>query len=155
MATDRRYWDSDCFLGWLQSEPDKQDRCEQVLTAAEDGKVLIVTSALTIAEVLNLKGRPRLAASRRRDVERFFRQEYITVRNITRRVAELARDCDWDHGFRPKDALHVATALDASLTVLNTFDARLIRRSGKVGSPPLLIEVPSVDEPGFPFREGH
>jgi hypothetical protein len=36
-------------LGWLQAEPDKEECCRQVLEAVEDGKVLIVTSALTIA----------------------------------------------------------------------------------------------------------
>ena len=81
MSIDRRYWDSDCFLGWLLAEEDKEDRCREVLTAAEDGKVQIVTSALTIAEVLALRGRQKIPPSDRAKVEAFFRSDYIVVRN--------------------------------------------------------------------------
>jgi len=46
------YWDSDPFLGWLQEEPDKVTACAGVVSDAENGQTIIVTSALTIAEVL-------------------------------------------------------------------------------------------------------
>jgi PIN domain nuclease of toxin-antitoxin system len=91
LTIDRRYWDSDCFLGWLLAEKDKEDACRDVLQAAEDGKVLIVTSALTIAEVLALRGKDKIHASERAKVEAFFKNEYIEIRNITRRIAEAAR----------------------------------------------------------------
>jgi predicted nucleic acid-binding protein len=152
---DRRYWDSDCFLGWLQAEPDKEERCRQVLEAAEDGKVLIVTSALTIAEVLALRGRDPIPPDRRATVEAFFRRDYIHVRNITRRIAEQARIYVWDFGVAPKDALHVATAIDAGLGLLNTFDKALISKSGKLGKPALVIELPSWSEQKLPLRGGH
>ncbi|HEX5959128.1 MAG TPA: hypothetical protein VFY92_10820, partial [Hyphomicrobiaceae bacterium] len=81
MNIDRRYWDSDCFLGRLLAEKDKEEGCRVVLTAAEDGKVQIVTSALTIAEVLALRGRPPIPPSDRAKIEAFFRSDYIVVRN--------------------------------------------------------------------------
>ena len=109
MVVERRYWDSDCSLGWLRSEPDKVKECQEVLQVAEDGQVMIVTSALTIAEVLNLEGRgstftipPENAAA----VIAFFRNPYIVVRNITRKVSEQAREFVWTHRVMPKDALH-------------------------------------------------
>lgn len=148
---DRRYWDSDCFLGYLQEEPDKVDLCQEVLDAAQDGHVLIVTSALTIAEVLALRGRDPIPATTRRKVENFFRNDFIAVRNITRRVAENARIYVWDHGVKPKDALHVATAIDAGLPLLNSFDHGLISKSGTLGSVPLTIEKPSWIAPKLPF----
>ena len=52
-----RYWDSNAFLGWLAEEPDKIGHCRPVIEAAEAGNVRILTSALTIAEVLWIKGR--------------------------------------------------------------------------------------------------
>lgn len=148
---DRRYWDSDCFLGWLMGENDKEDACRNVLQAAEDGKVIIVTSALTIAEVLALRGHEKIPSDQREKIELFFRNEYIEVRNITRRISELARSYVWDHGVKPKDALHVATAIDAKLTLLNTFDKPLSKRSGKIGTPPLIIEAPQWVEPKLPL----
>jgi predicted nucleic acid-binding protein len=151
VTIDRRYWDSDCFLGWLLAEPDKEEKCRVVLEAAEQGKLVIVSSALTIAEVLALRGRPRIRDDRRALVEGFFRNEYIIIRNLTRRVAERARAMVWDHGVAPKDAVHVATALDASLVLLNTFDQDLCRHNGRIGSPSLTIELPQLAEPPLPF----
>ncbi len=152
MSVDTRYWDSDCFLGWLQAEQDKVEQCRQVLAAAEDGKILIVTSALTIAEVLALRGRDKIPPENRDKVESFFRQEYIVVRNITRRIAESARSFVWDYGVAPKDALHVATAIDAKLPLLNTFDQGLHKKSGLIGDPPLKISAPIYEEPQLPFE---
>lgn len=152
MSIERRYWDSDCFLGWLQAEPDKESLCHEVLQAAEDGHVLIVTSALTIAEVLALRNAPPIPASQRLQVEAFFKSDYIVVRNITRRVAENAREYVWDHGVKPKDALHVAAALDAGLELFNTFDRPLIGKSGQLGNPSLIIQRPNWHEPKLPLE---
>lgn len=153
MSIDRRYWDSDCFLGWLHAEEDKEDYCREVLEAAEDGKILIVTSALTIAEVLALRGKSPIPADKRVAVENFFRSDYIIVRNITRRISEAARSFVWDHRVKPKDALHVASAFDAKLTLLNTFDRGLLAKSGKIGDGSLRIEKPSWQEPKLPFEK--
>jgi hypothetical protein len=58
MAVERLYWDSDTFLAWFQQEPGKVELCEGTLERAENGEVVIFTSALTIAEVLWLRGGP-------------------------------------------------------------------------------------------------
>lgn len=125
------------------------------MQAAEDGKVMIVTSALTIAEVLALRGRDSIQSDNRTKVEQFFRNEYIDVRNITRRISEAARSFVWDHGVKPKDALHVATAVDAGLSLMNTFDKPLMKRSGKIGTPPLVITRPSWTAPKLPMELPH
>ncbi len=154
MSGDRRYWDSDCFLGWLQAEKDKEAACREVLQPAEEGNVLIVTSALTIAEVLALKGAAKISGDKRQQVEVFFKSEYIAVINVTRRIAESARELVWDNGVRPKDALHIATAIDAKLGLFNTFDQQLHGKSGQLGDPRLIIEVPSYNQPKLDLDGG-
>ena len=118
--------------------------CRQVLNLAANGDVEIITSALTIAEVLNLRGRQPIQADKRKQVTDFFKRSYIIPVSITRRVAEESRDLVWDHGIEPKDALHVATALSAKVDVFNTFDQPLIGKSLKIGNPKLRIEIPTV-----------
>lgn len=130
---DKVYWDSDCFLGHLQKEDGKADSCWQVLQAAEDGDVLIVTSALTLAEVLAVKKKDKIPKERKDDVINFFKNDYIIVRNLDRRISEIARDLVWDNGIAPKDACHVATALFFGLDKLHTFDEKLIAKTGQVG----------------------
>ena len=146
-----RYWDTVCFLGILNEEPDKLDACQAVIGAAERGEVRIVTSALTIAEVLWPKGRPLELPKEKAEIVRgFCEHEWIVVRDIDRFVAERARALVWEHeALRPKDALHVATALDAGVEQFDTYDGDLIALSGQIGEPPLIIGNPNVPIPLF------
>jgi len=142
MPVELVYWDSDAFLGWLQAEPGKADLCAGTLKRADQGEVLILTSALTIAEVLWMRGAPMIPQDKADIVRRFFRRSYLRVRNVTRAVAENAQDLVWTQGIRPKDAIHVATALDAGVAALETFDEELLKKSGTIGNPALIIRKP-------------
>lgn len=145
----QRYWDSNAFLGWLAEEADKVEECRAVIRAAEEGKTLLITSALTVAEVLWLRGEPRIAAENADKVQRFFEHGYIVVNDLDRRIAKAAQRLVWHHDIKPKDAIHVASAIDAGVDRMETFDTGLIKKSGAVGAPPLDIGRPS--EPGTLF----
>jgi hypothetical protein len=60
------------------------------LAEAAAGRRLIVTSALTIAEVLAMRGKKPIPKSEREKVKAFFRNAYIYVYNVTRHIAEDA-----------------------------------------------------------------
>jgi hypothetical protein len=66
---------------------------------------------------------------------------------VDRTISERAQDVLWDHGVRPKDAIHVATALSAAeglpIEQLDTFDGPLIGLSEQIGEPPLKIGQPA------------
>jgi predicted nucleic acid-binding protein len=117
-----------------------------VIRAAEAGEVLIVTSSLTIAEVVKLKRATPIPRESAELVRAFFRRSYIIIRELDRFLAERAQEVVWDYGVEPKDAVHVATALATEVVQLDTFDARLIAKSGTIGSPPLRIGRPFVPE---------
>lgn len=146
MAIEDRYWDSDCFLGWLAGETDKEAACRSVLRDAEAGLLRIVTSTLTLTEVIKLKKRTKLSVESQPKVDAFFKQPYIAVRQLDRRTAELARRMVWEHGFSPKDSVHVATAVLAKVEYLDSFDEDLIKKSRTIGNPPITI--------GHPYRPG-
>lgn len=142
MAIELIYWDSDAFLGWLQSEPGKAELCEGTLDRAKSGEVLILTSTLTVAEVLWMRNSPPVPHDKAEMVRRFFRKSYMRLRNVTRSVAEGAQDLVWHHSVRPKDAIHVATAMDAKVFALETFDEGLLKKTGTIGNPSLIIRKP-------------
>jgi predicted nucleic acid-binding protein len=145
-TTRRRYWDSDCFIGWLAAEPDKVDDCRTVIRAAERGELVIVTSSLSIAEVVKLRHHKPIPLADAERVRKFFRQPYIVVRELDRFLGEEAQSMVWDHDVDPKDAVHVATALRVGVEQLDTFDEKLIGKSGVIGNPPLSIGRPLVTE---------
>lgn len=140
----RRYWDSDVFLGLFNEEKDKVEKCRGVIKLAEKEEITIVTSALTLTEVVWIKGLPRLSEESEDTIRRFFEQGYIAVRSVDRVIAEHARQLIWKHGVKPKDAIHVATALELELPILDTFDAELHKLDGKLGNPILRIGPPDI-----------
>ena len=137
------YWDSATFLAYFKEEEGRSDLCRNTLERAERGQVGIITSALTIAECLWLRGEPLpIPKNRSEIVRRFFRRSFIRVRNVTRQTAELAQDVVWDYGIRPKDAIHVATAIENKVGIVETFDEPFIDKSGLIGTFPLVIRRP-------------
>jgi predicted nucleic acid-binding protein len=142
MPVELIYWDSDAFLGWLQAEPGKSDLCAGTLKRADQGEVVIFTSALTIAEVLWMRGAPMIPQEKAEVLRKFFRRSYFRIRNVMRKISEDAQDLVWVQSIRPKDAIHVATALDGHVIALETFDENLLGKTGTVGNPPLLIRKP-------------
>lgn len=151
MPVELVYWDSDAFLGWLQAEPEKAELCAGTLRRATEGEVLILTSALTLAEVLWMKGAPQVPQDKAEIVRKFFRRSHIRVRNVTRAISESAQDLVWAQDIRPKDAIHIATALDAGAYALETFDRLLLGKSGRIGTPPLIIRKPIAPAQGTLF----
>lgn len=125
-------------------ETGKVESCYGVIEAAEKGELQIITSALTIAEVLYLKGHRKIAADSAEKVCRFFENDYIIIVTLDRYIAETARNFIWIYNVRPKDSIHVATAIKAKVPILDTFDEGLIKLSKKIGNPPLIINRPNI-----------
>jgi predicted nucleic acid-binding protein len=126
------YWDANVFLGLINSEPDKIQECEEVWSEAQTGQFQLVTSTLTVVEVIYMKGSPKLDPAKRPLVSKFFRAEWITQRSVTRAIAELARDVVWDCGIMPKDAVHIATAAMDRISEFHTFDDGLLKQGAVV-----------------------
>jgi predicted nucleic acid-binding protein len=142
MAIELIYWDSATFLAYFQNEAGRVENCQGTLDRAQAGDVGIITSTLAIAECLWLRGQDPIPKDRAEIVQRFFRRSFIRMRNVTRNTAEAAQDLVWNHAIKPKDAIHVATAIEAKVSILETFDAGLIGKSGLVGQPHLIIRMP-------------
>jgi len=128
------YWDANAFLALINADksPEEMLGVNGVWTAAEKGQTKIVTSTLTIAEVIHKKGAPKLDPSHRPQINSFFRQSFIVLRPVTRQIAEMARDIVWDTAVKPKDAIHVATAAFDKIVWLHTFDGGMIAATGMV-----------------------
>jgi predicted nucleic acid-binding protein len=83
-------------LAWLLPETDREEDCRSVLRAAEDGELQLVTSALTLTEVIKLKGSPELKRNYEKKIADFFQNDYIILRNVDRFVAFAAQRLVWD-----------------------------------------------------------
>lgn len=143
------YWDSNCFLGLLNQEADKIDKCKGVIQKAEAGSLIIITSALTFIEVIKMKGKKHLPKKAEKTIQDFFQNRFISVRNVDRLVGIKARDLMWKHKhLSPKDSVHVATALLHDVPKLHTFDSDLLKLDNKYGNPKLKICYPDIPYQG-------
>ena len=140
----KRYWDSAVFLALLQEEEQRVYACRGVVQAAQKGDVTILTSALTLAEVLWLRNNPRLDRDREETIRAFFEQPYIRIANVDRPTAEYAREIIWNHNVQPKDSIHLATALRHRVDVVDSFDSDFLSLDGQLGTPPLRITQPDL-----------
>jgi predicted nucleic acid-binding protein len=108
----RCYWDSSVFASYLNQEQ-VEDRCrtvEELLTEARAGRFEIVTSTITLTEVLRVDGAKKITEKQETKLVEFFEFPFIKLYVADREVCERARIYVWRHGFRPKDSIHIATA---------------------------------------------
>jgi predicted nucleic acid-binding protein len=148
-----RYWDAAPFIAWLKPEPWRRPACEGWLNLAEQGKVLIVTSTMTLVEVVKIDHTdilnlgPEAAAT----IEGFFRNSWISLRTVDAEIGEKARGLMWDHGLRVRDAIHIATALRYKVPFLDTYDQGMIDLNDlfpdiTIGNPPQVPQQLSAEQ---------
>jgi predicted nucleic acid-binding protein len=141
MKSERKlYWDSDVFIDLLEKTPRGVARVVPVAEMAERGEIIIVASAFTMIEVSKLKNVGLLDEQTEELVAQYFENDFISIRNVDRFVAEKARPIVRKYNLSPADATHVATAILMEVELMNTFDAHLLKWSGMIDG--LRIEEP-------------
>lgn len=149
------YWDACCFISRIQRDPDHIDALEYITDEATAERAIIVTSALSIAEV-NCINREATLEEMARDaalIARYFDNPYVVVRQVTRRIAELAAAISREFGIKPPDAIHLATAIDAGVQIVHTYDDTLLKLDGEVGTPALTMTRPETVERQLDFLD--
>ena len=149
------YWDTCLFLAYLQNKPEEQELVgiiSALLRRAESGDTLIVVSTLVLAEIRPLRAyEPRHAEV----IWELFHtnRHYLKMIALSPRIAELAGTIGSEHQITSPDAVHVATAWSERVDVMLTQDGArdkerrrsggLLAYDGKIGNPPLRIEMPT------------
>lgn len=144
----RIYWDSVCFISRIQEQPGRILSLRSISDQAEAGNVDIVCSTWTIAEVVRLKGDPApISVSDEQKIRDFFENPYIHARTLDRFTAELSAKITRQFGVKPKDAVHLATAILWEADEFHTYEDKLVNLDGQIemtpGGPTLKIVRPT------------
>jgi predicted nucleic acid-binding protein len=151
------YWDACVFHALFGSEQGRVDVCLRIEKAASKGDVHIYTSTATFVECVWVKtitdptGKlNKLSPNHEEVIKKYFMRTYIRPIICDRPIAESARALLWQYPrLKPKDAIHVASALSQQVEVMHSYDNDdLVVLNGKIGSPPLKICYPG-DNDGF------
>lgn len=154
--TPRIYWDSCIFLALIKGEkltPDIDAAISDAAEAADEGKLTIVTSVLTRAEVLDAKWTKAEADRFTTVLDQGVVEEYV----IDQRIAGLASQIRSGYvsrvppiSVKTPDSLHLATAIIAGVEEMWTLDGtakhsrpgHLLRLSGSKEISGLKTTVP-------------
>jgi predicted nucleic acid-binding protein len=146
------YWDSCVYISCIEGTPGRVVVLREILRLAENRSIVFVASALVIAEVARLKNSTDQIGEQARKIREFFENDYIAVRGVDRKTAELAAEIGRDTGLSGPDCVHIATAIRCKCRSLQTYDGetggakKMLAFNGKIGTPPLTIEIPQVPQ---------
>jgi outer membrane protein TolC/predicted nucleic acid-binding protein len=144
------YWDSCVFHALFSEEKERVEICRKIIEAAQKGELQIYTSAITAVEVVWIKNFDRMSSKHEETIQKFFEHKFIRVLTCDRGIAAEARRLLWQHAkLKPKDAIHVASAISQGVDVMHTYDdGDLVKPlSGKIGNPPMRICHPEYTNP--------
>jgi predicted nucleic acid-binding protein len=146
------YWDSCVFIDLIEKTPARYPVLEEIVASAERGEVRIVTSAIALAEVSRLNNLSGVLPEwKEKLIVQFFENDYIALRAVDRAIAEIARPIIRGHGLKTADAIHIATALQAKVQVLHTYDGQhLLPLDEKIALPNSLVL--RIEEPSWSFQ---
>ena len=110
------YWDSCVFIDVLQKTPDRYPDLRKIITEGENGRLVIVTSAFTLAEVFKVADSADDAAKQAETIHSLFETDFIEIWSVDRAVGEMAGDISRNHkGVLSGDAVHLATAIQSGV----------------------------------------
>lgn len=141
------YWDSCCFIDFLQGT-ERGEVLKGVVDKKDNGELKIVTSVVTLTEVIKLgKG-----TTEERDaiIQVFNQDKGLLVVDLTKHLAEQAREVIWKYSFEKhrEDAIHLATAVYINqfhdIDEFHTFDHDLLKFNGRPEIP-ISIIVPTFE----------
>ena len=123
----RRYWDSSVFRGYFNNTENQRSQCLPIITAAESGRTLIITSALTLAEVFWLEKEASFDQDTTDKMKDFFGYSFIGLSDLTRTIAERAHEISRGHqNLSHWGSIHLATAIHSDIVLLETFNHELL-----------------------------
>ena len=132
-----RFRNASCFLTLLNDEAGADD-CEYVLNQARQSRTVIYVSPIVQIEVVRPKGYSSPVPMEARErIQAFFENDFIKWRMIDRKIANDAQKLCWDYGLHPRDASHLAVAMDLQCDPLETYDRDLLKWDGRIptGAP--------------------
>lgn len=141
------YWDCSTYLDYLAGGHKLHGAMQMVMDDWSRGLVTLVTSTLTMSQVLYVRVGSVVDHGRDKDIDALFDppppRRLLPV-ELSRHTALRARDLARSMALSWEDAIHIASALEARCPVMHTTDEPLWTKSGLVGGTPTLrIEAPS------------
>ena len=117
--------DTVIFIYWIEENPTYLSQVEPLFRAIDRGEIEVVTSAITLLEVLVVPYRAGKVALAERYEQLLTRASHLRLVDIDRQQLRAAAQLRAVHGVRTPDALQLAAGLATRATTMITNDRRL------------------------------
>ena len=117
--------DTVIFIYWIEENPMYLSQVEPLFRAIDRGEIEVVTSAITLLEVLDVPYRAGKVALAERYEQLLTRASHLRLVDIDRQQLRAAAQLRAVHGVRTPDALQLAAGLATRATTMITNDRRL------------------------------
>ncbi len=120
----RRHWDSNVFLAWIKGESGRAEICEAIVRKARNDDCVIITSAITLAEVVRprQKGTIQMTEDEDKKIVAFFSNPFLRFVDLSPSLAARSRVLQWKFNLGVRDAIHVVSAIAGQADVIETYD---------------------------------
>jgi predicted nucleic acid-binding protein len=128
MGVSRIFWDTNLFIYLLEGSGELSHRTQEVLIRMAARKDVLITSTLTLGEILVKPvetGQPEVAAR----YERFLNSPGVELVNFDRAAARIYATLRVDRTIRPPDAVQLSCAAAAGCNLFITNDGRLSQKN--------------------------
>jgi predicted nucleic acid-binding protein len=147
---DCAYLDS-CVLSRYCKRDEGWQRVQQIMDAADQGQIELYVSMFSYVECLSQTPTPNPDIGTEARVRERLDSERMNKVEFSRAVALHARELHLTHQYKLGDAIHIASALEAEVDVLFTFDKDDFPIGERVGGVwvdlPYLAGDPSLFDP--------
>ena len=117
------YLDSSVYIAAIKAEEGRADIAKRILDDARGGSLQIVGSTLVIAEVIRGRGESApLTSGQERIIDQYVFHDFITWVELSVALALEARKLARQHGLKPADAIHLASAVAGGADQLLRWD---------------------------------
>ena len=121
------------------------------LKEAEDGNIIVMTSAYTLAEVLKVDENELSNDEQEVRIQQLFLQPWLSIIEYERKVAEISRDIARRYSIKPGESIHLATAIRSKADCLITTDEKLSKKQDQFADFPIPLRRPFFTRQGDLF----
>ncbi|MFL5781021.1 MAG: type II toxin-antitoxin system VapC family toxin [Thermoleophilaceae bacterium] len=124
------YLDSSVHIAAIKGEAGQVDTARAIFSHARKGTFQVIASTLVIAEVIGAPRKTPLTEEQERVIDNYVFHDFITWVELDQTIALDARRLARQHGLKPADAVHVASAIRAGADQLLRWDDKFTVPNG-------------------------
>lgn len=130
----RVYLDSSVYIAAINGEEDRAETVRQILDAAEKQQIIVIASTFLVTEVIKIKGEEApISRETEAAIDKVLMSERLLMVELDLTLALEARKLAREHGLKPGDSIHLATAIRHKADVLLRYDDRFKSRTEIAG----------------------